>query len=93
VLILTRIIILIGAGSTRYTKFFRTVRRSAGRPSFHAAANTPYSGANRSETELLVEDAITIFRSRLFPGYAEYFPGSGVKNSRLCRYGNLPASL
>jgi hypothetical protein len=45
-----------------------------------------------SETEPFVENAIAIFHSRLFPGYAEYFPGSGAKNSRLCRNGNLPAS-
>jgi hypothetical protein len=68
------------------------LRLVAGRSSFHAARSTLYIAANRSETELFVENAITIFRSHLFPGCAEYFPGSGAKNSRLFLHGNLPAS-
>jgi hypothetical protein len=57
----------------------RKVRRSAGQSSFQIGAHTLYFGSNKSETEPFVENAMTIFRSRLFPGYAEYFPGSGQK--------------
>jgi hypothetical protein len=36
----------------------------------------------------LFENAITIFYSRLFPGFAEYFPGSETKNP-----GYLPTGI
>lgn len=47
--------------------------------SFLAKGNCLYLGVNRSETEAFVENAITIIRSRLFPGFVKYFPGSGAK--------------
>ncbi len=41
--------------------------------------HTLYLDANKSETEPLVDNAVAVFRSRLLPGYTEYFPGSGAK--------------
>jgi hypothetical protein len=62
-------------------------------PLSRRGGNTLYFGANRSETELLIEDAVAIFHSRLIPGYAEYFPGSGQKIPGYVATGICPQAI
>jgi hypothetical protein len=64
-----------------------------GQSSFQVEDAPHILGMNKPEMQPLVENAVAIFRSRLIPGYAEYFPGSGAKIPGYAATGIRPQAI